>query len=265
MSVLIGSTIPAFNMADGGHWREWLSNAVRVTCGALEEADERVGWLAVLQTDGRGREPFQPLLDEVENLRGRGLTVDVHWFSLDRGEHAIGSGNRFAGICTGRNLIVDHALETGAEWIYFADSDIIAPDDILPRLLEVGWPVVGGHVPTYCLDGPPVMGPRAEMPPTGMRLPSEMRYWGTRGNRPENADVRRHWNTAGSLLMHRDAFRRVPWRFDPDTGQTDDPATQAELERLGIPTLVRHDVVCRHVPEIIGPLEGRGHDLTVYR
>lgn len=236
MKILIGSTIPTFNMREDGHWWHWLTNAERIAAASAARGIE-IHWLAVLQHDARGREPFQPLLDRLDEL-----DAVVQWFSLDLGLDEWTSGTRLTPICIGRNIINDQAIRTGADWVYYADSDISAPDDILVRLLELDWPVCGAHVPTYCLDGP------------RLRVGS-----GRLG------DVRQHWNTAGSLLVRRDVFRRVPWRWDLDAGETDDPATQAEMARLGFPTLVRHDVVCTHHPESIGPVEQRGHDLAVYR
>lgn len=237
-TIIVGSTIPAFAMEDV-HWHHWLENAEAITAAA-REAGHEVRWLATLQVDARGEAPFDRLFYRLNQLRETGIWATTYRFSLDLGEERITSGNRFAGICIGRNLIIEAALrDRDVEWIYFADSDISAPDDVLVRLLELDWPVCGAHVPTYCLNG--------------------------RRVHIAGADVRRHWNTAGSLLVRRDVFRRVPWRWDPDAGDTDDPATQHEMERLGWPTLVRHDVICRHNPEQIGPLEQRGLDLAVYR
>lgn len=248
--ILLGSTIPAFKMTDDGHWWQWLKNAELITEQA-RQVDHQVEWLAVLQNDARGREPFAALLDYLEQLL---VQVKLFWFSLDIGADQIDSGNRLGAICTGRNLIIDHALRHGHDWIYFADADIQAPDDVLAKLLELDWPVCGAHVPTYCLDGPSV----AEYTRTVLCNERLQRAAGV-------GDVRVHWTTAGSLMVARETFRRVPWRHDPDAGSTDDPATQTEMERLGWPTLVRHDVVCTHHPESIGALEDRHHDLAVYR
>jgi len=249
MRVLFGSTIPAFKMTPTGHWWHWVENAEQLTQHANAN-DIDVEWLAVLQHDSRGQEPFHELLDRLARLDDAGLQVTAWWFSIDTGEDQVTSANRLAAICTGRNLIIAHALRSGHDWVYFADADISAPGNILEQLLELEWPVVGAHVPTYCLDGEPI---RAIAHPAGRIV----RF-------PEHADTRLHWNTAGSLLVAREAFRKVPWRFDPDDGLTDDPATQHQLASWGLPTVVRHDVVCTHHPGAIGPLEQRGHDLSVH-
>jgi hypothetical protein len=247
--VLIGSTVPAFKMNDEGDWWHWLADAEALVA-ASSEAGITVDWLGVLQEDARGRELFYPLSDRIAELGGTS-----YWFSLDTGVAAIDGGSRLGAICTGRNLIIDRALRQGHDWIYFADADISTPPDVLIRLLELDYPVCGAQVPTYGLDGPPATAAHY----LNFSHSGPMRRAGRKG------DVRIHWTTAGSLMVSRDLFRRVPWRYDPDAGETDDPATQSELARLGWPTLVRHDVVCKHHPEAIGPLEGRGHDLAVYR
>lgn len=244
MRILVGSTIPAFKMTDDGDWWHWLENAEQITDQAAR-ADHDVEWLAVLQYDARGDQPFSQLFDRLSELQAAGLSASYWQFSIETHDFEITSSSRLVAICTGRNLIIERGIRRGAGAIYFADADISAPDDVLPKLLELDHPVVGGHVPTYCLDGPPV----------------EIAA-GVGRSKP---DVREHWNTAGSLLVHREAFRRVPWRHDPDAGCTDDPATQHELAQLGFPTWVRHDVICEHHPSSIVGLEDRGHDLAVYR
>jgi hypothetical protein len=60
-------------------------------------------------------------------------------------------------------------------------------------------------------------------------------------------------------------FRKLRWRSDPDENLTDDPCWHQDALALGVPTYVRKDVVGRHHPESIGPIEGRGHDMTVVR
>lgn len=264
MKILVGSTIPAFKMTDDGHWWHWLDNAEQITWAA-ERAGHEVTWLAVLQHDGRGRERFGDLRHRLGDLKSRSIATAARWFSLDLGDDDITSGNRLIAICTGRNLISEYAMSRGHGAVYFADSDIEAPDSILVRLTEMCWPVTGAHVPTYGLDGPNAVEWALSRHRRDDATEIELQRADQIANAGRFGDTRLHWNTAGSLLMTRDAFRRVPWRYDLDAGLTDDPATQTELARLGWPTLVRHDVICRHHPGMIGPVEERGHDLAVYR
>lgn len=266
MRILVGSTIPAYKMTSDGDWWHWLTNAAQIS-RAARSAGHEVEWLAVLQHDARGRELFQPLIETTlvhrEELGCR--VAPPRWFSLDLGDDEINTGNRLIAICTGRNLITEYAMSRGHHAVYFADADIEAPADVLVRLAELCWPAAGAHVPMYGLDGPNAVEWALSRHQNADVTDLELQRADQIANAGRFGDIRVHWNTAGSLFMTRDAFRRVPWRYDLDVGLTDDPATQTELARLGWPTLVRHDVICEHHPSWIGALEQRGHDLAVYR
>jgi hypothetical protein len=229
--VVMASTLPAWKMNDPGCWGSWLTNAEAIR----DSHDGPVDFLAVLELDARGREPFTPLLDRLADLDGH-----VWTFHLDDGAEKITSHNRLARICTGRNLAAHYAQDTGAGWLLYADADTAIPGDALPKLFAVDWPIVGGKVPTYCLSGPRVDG-----------------Y--------DDFPVCEHMNTAGFLLVRRDMFTRLRWRIDLDAGMTDDPCYHADATELGYPTRVREDCVAAHWPPAVGPVEGRPHDLTVYR
>ena len=226
--ILIGATCAPYKADDPGSLLSWLANAEKI------QASYEVEFFAALEVDARGLEPLKPLTVELEEIGGSYWT-----FSVDDGATTIDGRNRLARICAGRNLITQKAHDTGASHVLFVDTDVTLPDDAVLRLLEVDWPVAGLNVPTYCLDGPKVDG--------------------------YDFDVREHMNTAGCLLVAREAFRRLRWRWDLDEGLTDDPCYHADAAALGWPTRVRHDVQAAHYPPQIGPVEHRGHDLKVYR
>jgi hypothetical protein len=227
--ILVGCTIPPYKMGGpDGYWSSWLANAE-----AIRQSHD-VRFVAVLEHDARGLDPFRPLLYRLARLGGM-----VLGFSYDDGAASITTGNRLVRICTGRNLLTQWAVDNGASHILYTDADTAIPGDAIPKLLEVDWPVVGGRVPTYCLEGPDV------------------------GGYPFR--VTEHMNTAGFLLVARDVFRTLRWRTDPDLGLTDDPCYHADATALGFPTRVREDCVAEHFPPCIGPLEERGHDLAVRR
>jgi hypothetical protein len=170
-------------------------------------------------------------------------------------------------ICAGRNLAHEWFNRHPGRWegILFVDTDVEPPEDAPERLLEVDRPLVGFHVPTYCLDGPRVEGGWDEpqwwwrMGDSGVTMFRSDRPWF-----PEGADVREHWNTAGALLVRDEPARRLRWRYDFSLGQTDDPCFQADAVALGYgQTWVRHDVVGQHHPGTIAGLESRGLDLSL--
>lgn len=236
--ILVGCTLTTFAMGDPEIWGSWLTNV-------QTHPDHEVRYIAAIEVDGRGLDPFVPLLRRLGEFGGQAVT-----FRIDDRD-TITSANRLAHITAGRNLLTDIAVDNGAEWLFFMDADTEHPPDALPRLLELDHPLTGCHVPTYCLDGPPARK-------------------GLHANAAEAAkwlkmDVRVHMNTAGSCLVRRDLFRLLRWRHDPDAGMTDDPCYHHDARQLGVEWLVRHDCLATHHPQSIGPLEGRPHDLSVAR
>lgn len=231
--VVVATTVAAYK-ANAGEEAHWLDNAA----GMIDDArghEFALSFFVAIEApndDLIGFERLTALLDQwpFRSTRWR--------FSIDTNETMLTTSNRLVRICTGRNLAHEFAVRAGASHILFVDSDIRPPGHIVSKLLEVDWPIVGAEVPTYCLSGPKL------------------------GQYP--FPVQEHWNTAGALLITRDVFRRVRWRWDPDAGMTDDPCFAADVEDAGFgKTRVRKDVICQHFPQAIGPLEGRGQDLRI--
>jgi hypothetical protein len=254
--IVIGTTIAPYKHDDVRQALSWL-------CAAKHWAQTQdVQFFAALEVDGRGRDVHQAVLDQLKTLPGTSWT-----FSLNDNAVHVDSENRLVRICTGRNLVSQYAHDIGASHILFVDSDVALPLDALEKLLKVDWPIVGGHVPTYCLDGPLV---RCQRRAVGAAQLWEVTVGGQHRltvDHPlfaEGMDLREHMNTAGFLLVRRALFRQLRWRWDKDAGLTDDPCYHADAARLGYPTWVRHDVVGHHWPPTIGALEHRGHDTKIY-
>ena len=228
--MLVGATVPPYPGPDVTAWLHNASAFLRDEEGGYESH-----FFAALEVDARGVEMHRPVTDALATLGGNWWT-----FHVDDGASELTSVNRLRRICVGRNLIVERAFCADYTHVLFLDADLTPPPDALRRLLELpDHPVVGGHVPEYCLDGPPVDV-----------LPG--------------ADVRAHWNTAGFLLVRRDVLDRVQWGHAGPSGVTDDPWFQDRVrEAFGTETWVRHDVVARHDPLV--PLEARGYDRRYQR
>lgn len=224
----------AFVMDQPDTWGGWLVGAEELRANA-EAVGHEVEFFAVLEVDGRGTAPFNPLFERLLAIGGGYYT-----YSLDDKRTKVTGGNRILHIVTGRNILTEYAVSrSDCTHLLYLDADTTPPPDAIPRLLEVDHPLVGGDVPTYCLSGPPV--PEYPFP------------------------VEEHMNTAGFLLADRSIFRAVRWRADPDLNLTDDPCFHADALALGVPTYVRKDVQGSHHPPSIGPIEARGHDMTVVR
>lgn len=218
-------------MDDPDVWGAWLRTAEELR----DSHPDGVTFFAAIEVDARGIAPFTALTARLDDLGGEWWT-----YSLDDGRTAVSTGNRLRHITTGQNLATDYAQTVGASHMLFMAADCEPPADTLPKLLEVKHPLVGGHVSTYCLTGPAV---------DGFPFP-----------------VEEHMATAAFVLIARDVFRRLRWRWDADTGMSDDPCLHHDaLTLLGIPTYVRHDVVGRHYPDCIPGIEHRGYDLHVER
>lgn len=229
--IVVGTTLCAFAMANRCTWASWLDTAEELQ----KASPERLKFFAAIEVDGRGMEPFGALIARLQEL-------DSDWwtFSLDDGRTRVDTRNRLRHIVTGQNLVSSYASDAGASHLLFMAADCRPPADAIPKLLEVDWPLVGGEVSTYGLGGSEV---------EGYPFP-----------------VQEHMPTAAFVLIQRAVFKRLRWRADGDLGMTDDPCYHYDAEQLlGVRARVRKDVIGRHYPEAIGPIETRfpGRDMSV--
>jgi hypothetical protein len=244
--IVVATTLAAFAMDDPDIWGSWLINAEQII-----DSHTEVRYFAAIETDARGLEPFVPLLERMAEIDGYQWT-----FELDDGRTQVTTANRLRHITLGQNLATDYALAAGASHLLFLAADLEPPADCLTKLLEVDHPLVGGHVPTYCLDGPDW---------------NTERGWhagrvGQMTQPKPGMDVRAHMASAAFVLIRRDLLRFVRWRWDLDAGMSDDPCLYHDALRFhAVAGLVRHDCVGRHHPESIPSIEQRGYDLTVHR
>lgn len=229
--IVVGTTLAAFAMSHKDTWSSWLRNADEIKASH----PEGVHYFAAIQIDGRGIEIFRPLINELERLQGSYFT-----YSLDDGRTEVTTKNRLRHITTGQNIVSEFATAADASHLLFLAADLAPAPDTLPKLLELNHPLVGGEVTTYCLSGPKV---------ESYPFP-----------------VEEHMATAAYILIARQVFKRLRWRWDKEENLSDDPAYHHDAQTLlGIPTYVRKDCIGKHYPEAIGAIETRGYDLTVVR
>lgn len=229
--IVVGCTLAAVAMSDYDTWSSWLKTAEEI-----RETYHDVRFFAAIETDGRGLEPFAPLLERLSELGGSYWT-----FSLDDGRTEVTTANRLRHIVAGQNFVAEYAVETGATHLLLTCADCQPPGDVLPKLLEVNHPIVGGEVPAYCMTGTP-------------------------NEDYEDFPVVFYCAPVALVLLRRDILTRIKFRYDPDNGMTDDPCLTADCADIGWRSMVRKDVVGKHFPERLPPLEHRDYlDRTVVR
>lgn len=252
MTICVASTV-AGHKANNDEEVQWLAHAD----DWMNRGD--VQFFAALQV-GQGHD------HKLDRLRR-----DLDWvnaavwnFSIDDGTDQVTSGTRITYICTGRNLAHEFVNpRQDITHLLFLDSDTRPPVDLIDRLVELDHPVVGANVPSYGLSGPPVAiqpswhQPQCAWGPTKPFCSCEAISW----------DVREHaLQTAGCLMLTREAVNSIRWGWAVDRGMTDDPWTEGLAEKVGLGKVwVRHDVTCEHFPNYLVPLEDRGVDLSVKR
>lgn len=230
--IVVATTLCTFAMSHPLVWGSWLVNAEEL----IQASPEPVHYFAAIEVDARGIEPFAPLIARLEEIGGSYWT-----FSLDDGRTSVTTANRLRHITMGQNLVSDFCTTPGISHLLFMAADCMPPFDVIPKLLEVDHPLVGGEVTTYCLKGPKV-------------------------DHPKHLDVENHMATAAFIFIDRSVFKRLRWRWDAEEGMSDDPAYHHDAKTLlGIDTWVRKDCVGKHYPECIPGIEERGYDLTVVR
>lgn len=245
--IVIGTTLTTFAMSDEDAWSSWLHNAEALAADAHAN-DHDVRIFVAIEIDRRGIGLFEPLLQRMREIGEHCTNVDVeHWtYMLDDGRTTVSTANRLRHITVGQNLVTDYAVSAHADWLLFLAADLRPDLHTFTKLLDMRWPYVGGEVATYCLDGPRV----ERHPDTGQAFGFE---------------VASHMPTAAYVMLRRDVFRRLRWRWDYEDG-SDDPCLYRDAkEHLGIGALVRKDCIGVHYPVSVPAIEQRGYDMTVER
>jgi hypothetical protein len=238
--IVVGTTLTTYAMLDPARsflWDAWLRNAEEIQNSVTDE----VRYFAAIETDGRGLSPFTPLLRRLSWLSGTCWT-----FSLSDGRTQVTGENRGRHITMGQNLVSEYATSVGATHLLHMASDTEPPPDVLPKLLAVDNGIAAAECPTYCMS-------------VGRTSQSFKQI--------DDFIVTIGPMTAVCVLLKRQLFKALKWRWDPDLGMTDDPSFSHDAKRLfDVETLTRIDCVAKHHPESIGPIGDRfpGLDLGVY-
>ena len=246
MTIVVGTTLTTYAMMDYNRkflWDAWLRNAE-----VIQKSHEDVRYFAAIEVDGRGTAPFFPLYDRLEAIGGEWWT-----FSLNDGRTKVTGENRGRHITMGQNLLSEYATSVGASHLLHMASDTEPPADVLLKLLAVDNSIAAAECTTYCMDRRPesYVAPR----------------WGYGYNSADpDFYVRVGPMAAVCVLIERKLFKQLKWRWDPDTGMTDDPSFSHDAMQIsGVPTMTRLDCIAKHYPEAIGPIDDRfpGLDMGV--
>jgi hypothetical protein len=148
-----------------------------------------------------------------------------------------------------RNTACMRFLESGCEWLFFLDSDVIPPRDAVLRLLKHNLHIVSGM---YCRRSPPVA------------LPVMLRGGNWLTQFPMGTLQEVELVGAGCLLIHREVIEKLPpidpqrgkhwfdWRVDMPQGVADgthlseDFSFNLHARRHGYKIYVDTSIHCRH-------------------
>lgn len=261
--IVVGSTLAAYVMNDEDTWGAWLRSAEAMA----EATEEEIRFFVAIEVDRRGLQPFEPLLKRLTEIEGNtraGVLVDWWTYDLDDRRTSVTTANRLRHLTMGQNLVSEYATAEGASHLLFMAADTMPPADAIPKLLEMDLPLVGGHVSTYAFGGEVQYVHVIEG--FGSRGPTQRKYREENDQAVEGIPVLIHFPTAAFVMIERDLFKAIRWRVDVELGMTDDPSYAYDAEVFfGVTPCIRLDCVGRHFPEAIGPIESRGHDMTVHR
>ncbi len=149
-----------------------------------------------------------------------------------------------------RNVACQQALQAGADYLFFLDSDVIPPKDTILRLMKHDLPIVSG---IYCRRSPP------------HAVPVMIRngQWVT--EYPANSLIEVDYVGAGCLLIRRDVLEHFPpiddkrgkrwfdWRVDmagllpQGEALSEDFSFCLAAKRCGLKVIVDTGIQCRHV------------------
>lgn len=149
-----------------------------------------------------------------------------------------------------RNAACMKALDMGAEYLFFLDSDVVPPRDAVVRLLKHRKPIVSGMY-------------RRRSPPVSVPVMIKNGIWVT--DFPPNQLLEVDVCGAGCLLIRRDVLEKLPpqrpqagkhwfdWRVDcggavpGGANLSEDFTFNVHAKQYGFPTFVDTSVRCRHI------------------
>lgn len=153
-----------------------------------------------------------------------------------------------------RNESVDGMLENDSEWLFFLDSDVIAPPDAIQRLMSYGLPIVSGM---YYVRGPK----QGALHPCCWKLKPDTDGSGKTDYQPVlefgfGALLEVDACGAGCLLIHRSVLEKMKekgikyFEYTSDhkgNGMGEDFDFCHKAQQLGYKVMVDPTVMCEHL------------------
>jgi len=144
-----------------------------------------------------------------------------------------------------RNEIVRSAIDAKVDWLFFLDTDISCPPDIIPRLMAHNLPICGA---LYHTRAPP-LEPTVwqEIAPSGKQvIPFKL-----------GEMVKADFIGMGACLIHMSVFKNIPKPFfkwtlsfedpeNPGLGCSEDFYFCKAVRKRGYSIFVDTSIVCRH-------------------
>lgn len=145
-------------------------------------------------------------------------------------------------IVTARNMAIDYAYSAGADYLLFVDADVVITTEGVSHLLDLNARLCGGLVP-------------------GRGEHSHVNYvfGARRGFEEQGPLIICDHGTCGYMLIHRDVFSRLRFRFGPDhEGQfelSEDPAYCEDWYQMsGERFIIDRRAVAQHLDDPHKPL-----------
>jgi len=153
---------------------------------------------------------------------------------------------RLPGIVIARNMAREFAMARNADAILYVDSDVLIPRNSLVELLKENLNIVGGLAP-------------------GRGAHSHVYYTGSGRHLKQIREnlLRTDYGTAGFVLIRRDVYQRIAWRWGwsirNDTGpHSEDPLYGEDARVAGLGWWhIRTDLVAEHLDNPNHPLSDK--------
>lgn len=153
-----------------------------------------------------------------------------------------------------RNAIRNHALENGYDFVFFYDSDIIAPKIIIKELLKWGKKVVGGW---YYIGVPSFARPVVTRTWTTVGEGQSVDRMALYKEMAKQRLMRNYIGGMGVQLIHRDILQRFRFVTHEDMGWFADSWFFYALERAGIDAFTDTEMLCPHFSDDWGEVKNK--------